>query len=147
MGHADTLPNEMKCAHALLCIDGLLNADVLPWSLLCFISASRTPVIGEASYCPAFTSAMKNDPMVCSPDGRLLSNIPHLISSHPIPSHPIASFHPMGMLRCPALPAGPSVPIFYYIPPNEWLFSDARTPQLVAMCHSILATYPDEVSQ
>uniref|UniRef100_A0A7S3BP95 lipid-A-disaccharide synthase n=1 Tax=Prasinoderma singulare TaxID=676789 RepID=A0A7S3BP95_9VIRI len=34
----------------------------------------------------------------------------------------------------------------YYVPPNEWLLTDRRTPQIVRNTHKLLAVYPGEAS-
>ncbi|GAQ85990.1 lipid-A-disaccharide synthase [Klebsormidium nitens] len=35
-------------------------------------------------------------------------------------------------------------PVVYYVPPNEWLWNEARTPALCAISDAILCTYPRE---
>lgn len=36
-------------------------------------------------------------------------------------------------------------PVVYYVPPNEWLWNEARTPAVCAIADAILCTYPREV--
>eukprot|EP00899_Mesostigma_viride_P008198 jgi/Mesvir1/1737/Mv21189-RA.1 len=36
--------------------------------------------------------------------------------------------------------------VIYYIPPNEWLVTGARTPTICSMADAILAVYPDEAA-